>query len=263
MMRAIRSLWIYAYMLATLVFYATPILVLALFHARRAECRCLEYARRWARGILRVSGTPVRVHGLEHIDPRASQVFISNHESWYDIFALLAHLPGAFRFVGKKELERLPVFAAAFKACGHVFVDRGDHAAALQSMAVVSERVRREPCVAVILPEGTRTRTGELLPFKKGAFVLAIEAQVPIVPAGIAGSRAVLPKGEWRITPGPIELVVGEPLDTRGLTLESRDRLLHEARERVLALRAEAAARLSRAQTLAPEGMREAQGRFA
>lgn len=262
-MRAMRSFWIYAYMLAATVFYGTRILVLALFHSKRAECRCLEYARRWARGILRLSGTPVRVHGLEHIDPRASQIFISNHESWYDIFALVAHLPGAFRFVAKKELERLPMFAAAFKACGHVFVDRGDHAAALQSMARVRERVGREPGTVVILPEGTRTRTGELLPFKKGAFVLAIEAQVPIVPAGIAGSRAVLPKGEWRITPGPIELVVGEPLDTRGLTLEDRDRLLQQARHRVLELRAEAAARLHQAQAPVPEGTREARERFA
>ncbi|MBI4541357.1 MAG: 1-acyl-sn-glycerol-3-phosphate acyltransferase [Gemmatimonadetes bacterium] len=262
MISVIRSLWIYAHMLALTVLYAGTVALAALLGYRNPERLGRECARRWGRGILRASGTPVTVEGLEHVRPDRAQILISNHESWYDIFALATYVPGPLRFVGKKELARMPVFGPGFRAAGHIFVDRGDHASALQSMALVSERIRREPGTVVILPEGTRTRTGQLLPFKKGAFVLAIQSQVPIIPAAVAGSRAVLPKGRFRIHPGPIHMAIGEPIETRGMTPADRDRLLAISRGRVTELRARAAAALA-ARGEAREGAREPRERFA
>ncbi|MBI4521532.1 MAG: 1-acyl-sn-glycerol-3-phosphate acyltransferase [Gemmatimonadetes bacterium] len=245
MIRTVRSLWIYGCILALTFVHGGIVIVSALLGLERAGCICQACSRRWGRQILRLSSTEVTVEGLEHLHPDRAQVLICNHESWYDIFAFATMIPGPFRFLAKKELEGFPVFGRAARACGHVFVDRGDHAAAMESMAVVGERFRREGGTVVILPEGTRTRTGELLPFKKGAFVLAIQARVPIVPAGVAGSRAVLPKGGFQVRPGPIRIVIGEPIDTDGLTMGDRDRLLYLCRQRVTELRARAAAQVA------------------
>lgn len=150
----------------------------------RVRNRRLYYwaTRSWSRATLWASGTPVVVHGLERVDWNAPQILLSNHLSTYDIFALAGVLPAPFAFVAKKELERIPFFGTAWKAAGHISIDRSDRQKAVASLRRAGEAIRRERTTVIIFPEGTRSRTGELQPFKRGAFVLSLESGVPVVP---------------------------------------------------------------------------------
>lgn len=196
-----------------------------------------EAPRTWARAILRAARVQVEVEGLEHLPRDAPAVLVANHESWFDVFALVAHLPVDYRFVGKVELTRIPLFGPAWQAAGHIAIDRGDRQKAIESLRHAGDLLHREGAVVVMFPEGTRTADGALLPFKKGAFVLAAQTEVPLVPLGIRGSRAIMPKGSWRIRPGTIRLRVGPPIPTEGRGEEARDRLLTQARDAIEGLR--------------------------
>ena len=161
---------------------------------------------------------------------------VSNHQSWFDVFALCAHLPVGFRFVAKKELGRIPIYGRAWEACGHVSVDRGDRDAAIESLGQASEEVKELGLTMVMFPEGTRSPTGELQPFKKGAFVLAIQLQIPLVPIAIVGSRAIMRKGGWRVSSGEVTIRVGDAISSEGLAFRDRDELLKQSHTAVAEL---------------------------
>jgi 1-acyl-sn-glycerol-3-phosphate acyltransferase len=156
---------------------------------------------------------------------------------------MAAHLPVRYRFVAKKELQRIPVFGRAWTRCGHVSVDRGDREAAVGSLDRAWKEVRDENLTMVLFPEGTRSPDGELRPFKKGAFVLAIQARAPVVPVGITGSRKIMAKGASVIRPGTVRIRVGRPIPTEGLSILDRDRLLERCWTAVLALMQEGSGR--------------------
>lgn len=257
----IRSIAVWTYVVLSTVFWAIAAILATVIRPRSPQRLCLEVGRRWSRGILRASRARVRVEGLDNLDPEAPNILVSNHESWYDVWAILAEIPGCLLFVAKKELGRIPFFGSAWQRCGHISVDRGDRASAIESLDRGADQVRRLRGTVVVFPEGTRTRTGELQPFKKGAFVLALKAGVPVVPMGIAGSRAVLAKGGWRVRPGEIRLRIGRPIPTAGMTAADRDELLEMARVRVAALRREAAEALAAAADSRERGVGRAPGR--
>lgn len=192
--------------------------------------------RNWARLILRLSGVHVRFEGVEAIDPSRPQILVANHVSWYDVLVLAGFLPGRWVFVAKRELERVPVFGRAAAACGQIFIDRRDHASAVESLAVARKRLEEDRPTIIMFPEGTRSATGELRAFKKGAFVLAIQAGVDIVPAGIVGSREVMKKGSLLIRPGTITVRFGEAIAVRDVGLDRRNDLTERARDAVAAL---------------------------
>ena len=200
--------------------------------------------RSWSRWILRASGTPLIVQGIEHVDPDAPQVLVGNHQSWYDVFAVASALDKTFHFIAKKELERIPLFGAAWKAAGHISIDRSDQARAIASLDQAGRQLRRERSAVVIFAEGTRSPDGELLPFKKGAFMLALHSGVPVVPFGLAGTRRILPKGGWRVRKGPIIVRFGAPIPTGSMDPAERDALMRRVREEVRRLRDEARAEL-------------------
>lgn len=233
----IRTLWVFTVGVTWTVLYGTHMIVATRFGFRNALCICDHHPREWARKILRAARCPVELTGTEHLDVDAPQILVSNHESWFDVFTLAAFLPGRSRFVAKKELSSVPIFGRAFQACGHVSVDRGDRGAAVESLDRAARQIRSDSSSIVMFPEGTRTRTGELQRFKKGAFVLAIQAGVPVVPVAIVGSRAIMPKGAWTIKPGKIEVRIGAPIDVEGLGHGDRDLLLRRAFEAVAELR--------------------------
>jgi 1-acyl-sn-glycerol-3-phosphate acyltransferase len=155
----------------------------------------LRATRSWSRSILRASGTRVETHGMDRVKWDSPQVLVCNHASVFDVLALSAVLPGGFSFVGKKELDSIPFFGQAWKAAGHISIDRSDRQKAVASLRQAGEKLRRERGTVILFPEGTRSRDGELLPFKKGAFMLATGAGVAVVPAVIHGSRHVVAKG--------------------------------------------------------------------
>lgn len=188
----------------------------------------------WSAALLRAAGITVRVDGPGVLRDRPV-VYVANHISMLDIPALVVGLPPVPRFMMKKELLRVPLFGAAARAAGHIVIDRANRGAAFAAYEKAAEVVRRGRS-ALVFAEGTRSRNGRLLPFKKGPFVLAIAARVPIVPVVVVGSYDLMPKLTLVPRPGEIILRIGEDIPTDGATYEDRDRLSDEARGAMLAL---------------------------
>ena len=188
-------------------------------------------ARAWVRINLLVSGVRIRSERQVALDPNATFVFMANHQSHFDVLAVVAALPEfQLRWVAKKELTKVPVFGWALRHSDHIIIDRSDHAQAMTTLRAAVEKMRRGLCV-IIFPEGTRgPGDGTLLPFKKGGFVLAMESGVPIVPVAVRGGRNVLGRHGWQIHGGEIDVLVSAPMPVGGL---ERDELIRQVRERL------------------------------
>jgi 1-acyl-sn-glycerol-3-phosphate acyltransferase len=186
-------------------------------------------ARNWCRMIARTAGASVRVHGAEHIHADTSYVFLSTHQSYMDIPAMLGYLPAQLRIAAKKSLFRIPFMGWHLWRAGHIPIDRGSTQNAVTSMQRASSYLQRGIC-AFIFPEGTRSRDGLLHGFKKGGFKLALQAQVPIIPITIIGTRRILPPDSIIFRPGPIEMYVDEPIQTTGLTDDDIETLMRRVR---------------------------------
>lgn len=236
----LRTLWFFAVVIASTIWYGSGVVIAGLMGVPRRDGGVYDRsAKRWARNALWAAGIPYRVLGLERVPLEKPLVIASNHQSWFDIFLLAAVMPGSLRFVAKKELARVPVLGRAMRQAGHVFIDRQHRAAAFEAYDEAADAIRAG-ISAVVFPEGTRSRTGELLPFKKGPFVLAIAARVPLVPVYCAGTFTLMPKGSWRVRPHPIALAFGAPIDTTGMVYDDRERLMEETRRAIEALRRDA-----------------------
>ncbi|GLH68113.1 lysophospholipid acyltransferase family protein [Geothrix edaphica] len=196
----------------------------------------------YARGMAWFCHIPFVLKGWEHLpeairDGRQPVIFMSNHESQMDPPVLIGALPLPAVYIAKKEVKYLPFVGWAAWIAGVIFIDRGDRERAIKSIRDAADEIRGGKSV-VIFPEGTRSRTGEMLPFKKGGFALAIDAGVPIVPMATVGGREVLPPGSARLRPGRYVVAVGEPVAPA--THANRDALMTEVRTRIQALVAEA-----------------------
>jgi 1-acyl-sn-glycerol-3-phosphate acyltransferase len=231
-----RALIAYPTMVLMTLVLGVPIVILSLFGVRIPPESFLGRAPRyWSRAVLAVSGVKVVLRHPEHIGPPdEARVYVSNHVSWYEIFALASVLPH-YRFVAKKELASLPIFGRAAKEVAGIFIDRKNRKAAFEAYAEAAEQIRSGISVAVY-PEGTRGRSYVLRPFKKGPFVLAIAAQAPIVPVVSWGTREIQGKGDAAIHAGTCELTFLEPIPTAGLTYDDRDRLVQMVWDRMAAV---------------------------
>jgi 1-acyl-sn-glycerol-3-phosphate acyltransferase len=195
-----------------------------------------KLAQRWMAFNLWFSRVHVKVSGLEHLDPKKQYIFMSNHRSAADIVAIgVALWDYQIRFVAKKELLRVPLFGWGLWGLRSIIIDRRNHVQALRSYAVAGQRIRRGISV-VVFPEGTRGEGGELLPFKKGGFVLAIETGTPIAPIAVVGTEAVMPKRSLRIESGTVEVRIGTPIETAGVAYKEKERLLEQVRSSIAAL---------------------------
>ena len=168
------------------------------------------HARLWARLGLALNGVTVTLSGAEHL-PAGPMIFMSNHQSNFDILSLLAALPRQIHWIAKKELFEIPVFGSSMKRGGYIPLDRGDGRKALQSMDAAAATIHEGKCV-VLFPEGTRTEDGNLLPFKRGGFILARKAGVPVIPVTINGSGAVNPASQIRLYSGNISITLHPPV---------------------------------------------------
>lgn len=169
-------------------------------------------ARNWSKFALWVSHVEVEMSGLEHLDPRKSYVFVSNHLSIFDIWAFLGCLPFQFRFVAKASLFRWPFLGWHLKRSGNIAVDRHHPQQALRRVRSAAETIRRGISI-VIFPEGMRTWGGEVAPFKRGSFLLAQQARVPVVPVTLVGSHRLLPRGSLVICPGRMQMIIHPALE--------------------------------------------------
>ncbi|HVF56947.1 MAG TPA: lysophospholipid acyltransferase family protein [Pyrinomonadaceae bacterium] len=215
-----------------LLFLAPPVLVVAYITGRREMV--YPWARFGARNWLRLSGVKVRVRGREHLDARQTYIFVSNHRSFLDT-ATLFYYAGRGRRLGmlaKKELLKVPILGYGMGYVNIMAIDRSNRERAIETVRAATERMRNGVSFAVFA-EGTRARPGQFLPFKKGAFYMALEAGVPVVPVAIKNTDRLMGKGTGTARPGTIEMVILPPVETAGL---STDEDVKSLTERVHAL---------------------------
>lgn len=192
-------------------------------------------ARNWIRWVVVSCGVRIECEGLENFDPGRPFVLMTNHQSVFDIAAIVLTLPTNFHFVSKKELAWIPFFgwALAWSGVG-IMVDRSNRSRSVASLRAAAERIRGGANV-IIFPEGTRSPTGELQAFKSGGFHLAIQAQVPVVPATVSGTLAITPRKSLRVESGRIKIRYGKPIPTEGLVEKDREALKVHVREAIQA----------------------------
>jgi acyl carrier protein len=198
--------------------------------------------RRWCRAILALSGCSVRVEGLEHLRAAAPAILAANHESYLDVVALLAAVPGQYAFVAKRELTGWPVVGTAIRKLGHLTVERAHPAQSAADAERVTARLR-EGVSLFFFPEGTFTRGPGLLPFRLGAFKAAVETGRPVVPIGLRGTREILPADTWLPRPGPVTVAIGAALTPRAEGWQEMVRLRDLTRAEIARLAGEPAGR--------------------
>jgi 1-acyl-sn-glycerol-3-phosphate acyltransferase len=236
-MRAIRSAIVWPIIVLATVAFGVPAIFAALLPPRGDWF--LRIARGWARTLLAVAGVSVRVLHSERLEPGRSFVVVANHESFCDILVLLANLPMQVRFLAKRSVFRVPVLGWSIAAAGFIPVDREDRSRGTETVEAALRRLSGGRSL-VIFPEETRTSTGDLLPFKRGAAHLALRSGLPILPVALAGTFRVLRRGSLVITPGPVAMSVGSPIEVSGRALRDREAVTRAARDEVGVLRAEA-----------------------
>lgn len=190
----------------------------------------------WAPALCWSAGARLDVRGLENVDWSKPSVIVVNHQSMTDIPVLQHALPINLRFIFKAELLNVPLLGQYLTAVGMIPVDRSNTAGARARLKVQAQRIANDCAATLAFAEGTRSRTGALLPFKKGAFILAIESQVQVVPVSVEGTRNIISPDGFRVRPGVVRVDVGVPIQTRGLTLADRDALMAQAQAAVAAL---------------------------
>ena len=187
----------------------------------------------WAKAILWVCGIRVRAKGQENIDAQIPRIYMTNHQSYFDILALLAYLTVDFKFILKQELMKIPLFGFAMRGAGYIGIERGDPRKAVQSINRAAEKIKGGASV-VIFPEGTRSIDGKLQAFRKGGFHLALKSGCDIVPVAIINSYRIVPKGSLRINKGSFGIHIGKPISVRDYNKKSMAQLMDRVRGAML-----------------------------
>jgi 1-acyl-sn-glycerol-3-phosphate acyltransferase len=191
---------------------------------------------------LAMVGVKVDVKGLEHLDPAQPYIFTPNHQSFIEVPLFVTYLGRNPGYLAKKEVFKYPVFGPGIRMMGVIPVDRSNSPAAVESAKQATRNIRRGKSF-MVYPEGTRSKDGTLLPFKKGAFMMAIEADVPIVPVTVSGATKIMPKGEFKLFPSTVHLIIHEPISTKDYSKENVSELMQRTRAKIYsALSAEEAA---------------------
>lgn len=168
----------------------------------------------WSRSFFWLMFLPVSVDGQEHIVPGQSYVFVANHQSMFDVWLVYGWLPVIFKWLMKAELRKVPFVGTGCKAAGHIFIDRRNAKAAMESLKEVEKQLVNGVCT-VIFPEGTRSLNGEVGRFKRGAFQIAWDLGLPVIPLSLDGCYEVLPKGKPFVYRAPVHMHIGEPIDLK------------------------------------------------
>jgi len=193
-------------------------------------------ARFWARSLLKFAGVTVKVEGLEKIKPGRPYVFVANHLSYMDTPVVLGNIPVQFRFMAKSGLFQIPFLGTHLARAGHIPVPLEDPRAAVKTLTQGAEVIRKLGISLWIFPEGGRSITGILQPFKEGAAYVAIKAGVELVPLALVGTRNILAMGSSTFHRGTVILRVGDPLPTAGRVLRDRHELTETARQQIVAM---------------------------
>jgi 1-acyl-sn-glycerol-3-phosphate acyltransferase len=192
-----------------------------------------KVGRIWAKCILALSNIRVTVKGLSNLKPGRSYIYMANHMSNFDIPVLQAYLPVQFRWLAKAELYKIPVFGYAMKRAGYISIDRSDRKSAIESLNK-AVKIIRDGVSVIIFPEGTRSRTNTIQPFKKGGFFLAVDSGVPVIPIIIHGTGQIMPKKQMLIKPGDVTLEIEKPINSSDYTRKTKDDLIEKVRGIIL-----------------------------
>jgi 1-acyl-sn-glycerol-3-phosphate acyltransferase len=208
----------------------TPVVIYAQVSG---DSRAVYRVGRWgARMALWLAGVRLEVQGSEKIFGEGVKVFMPNHQSNCDPPALLSVLPRV-RFIAKREFFRVPILGMGMRVCGFIPLERQNRERAIAAVEQAVDALKAGHSF-LAFPEGTRSRDGRLQPFKKGVFVMAIKAGVPIVPISISGATAIMPKGKFAIRPGRVRITVHDPIPATGLSLDNRESLSELTRRAVI-----------------------------
>jgi len=191
-----------------------------------------HFAVTWARILAFMTPMRVTVEGREHANRGQSYVVVSNHQSQYDILLIYGWLDLDLKWVMKQELRKIPGIGFGCEKAGHIFIDRSSPRKAREAVSAALERLG-DGVGILFFAEGTRSRDGRLLPFKKGAFRIAIEQQLPILPVTLVGTRDILPAKTLRLYPGHGTMIIHPPISTAGMEIEELDDLLQQTRETI------------------------------
>jgi 1-acyl-sn-glycerol-3-phosphate acyltransferase len=215
------------------IYSAVVVIVARLLRRPTREHSIYEHAMQsWASGVIRGAGVKVVLHGEENITAGGG-VYICNHVSWFDVFAIASKLPRC-TFVAKHELRGIPIFGWGAESAGVVFLDRENRKAAFESYKVAATAVQGGRRI-VVFPEGTRGFDYHLRTFKKGPFVLAIGSEEPIIPTVIYGAREVMGKDSFRVRSGTVHIHFLEPITTKGKTYDDRSEIMATTHARMAA----------------------------
>lgn len=191
--------------------------------------------RSWAKIILKTSFIDFQIEGEENIKPDTHYFFAANHESEFDIPLVFAGIKLQMVAISKIELKNIPFLGWAMQAAGHIFVDRKNHKGALKSMEKAKESMSQNPRSVIIFPEGTRSKDGQILPFKKGGLILAMNLRMEVVPLGIVGTRTLI-QNKFSSRNDTLKLIIGKPIKTSSLNYVDRNIFVKNVRSEVVKL---------------------------
>ncbi len=206
--------------------------VLTLFVSLFGQDKPHPIIRFWGRSSLLLAHLKVQAKGIENIPYDNPAIYISNHQSNFDIPIIYAGLPTQFSWIAKQELFKIPLFGLAMKRSGLIPIDRSNQRKTMHSIIVAAQTIREGTSV-VIFPEGTRSPDGQLQKFKKGALLIAAKAQVPVVPIAIHGSYKIQPKDSWKIHGGSLTIEFLPPINTDGLKNSDLDALTNKVHDQI------------------------------
>jgi 1-acyl-sn-glycerol-3-phosphate acyltransferase len=225
-----RTIWAVIVAVVVTIPASTIVMIIALLSSSSSLIE--PVIRLWARGVLWGAGIDIRAEGIERIERSKRYIFIANHHSYFDIPCILAAIPQPIRFMAKKSLFSIPLFGWALSRAGFIPIDRKNRRTAVKSFDLAVERIRKGNTI-VIFPEEGRSRELAMRPFQRGAFLLAIRSELPILPLAIDGTYEVLKVGAKRITPGVVTIRVGTVIETAGVSVRAKDTLLEESRGQI------------------------------
>ena len=223
-----RVIWFLINLVLSISVCSIPIIAVGLFDKEKYYTGKL--IKMWARWVIWSTGIQYEIDGLDNLNLDKQYIFMSNHESALDIVLGVAAIPFNLVFLAKKELFRVPVFGWAMEAAGMIKIDRQNPEIARKSVSEAVETLMHSSFSTLIYPEGTRSNGEELLPFKKGGFILAIRTQLPVVPITILGAGNVLPKGTLAIKKSHIKMIIDNPIPTLEMDINDKDQLLQDCR---------------------------------
>jgi len=228
--RMMRLIWLAIVSL----FVTIPAALTTIFLAsiRSTSPRIDRVIRWWARSIVRAAGVELRTEGLETLDRDKRYILVANHYSYLDIPCIFSTVQQPIRFMAKVSLFKIPIFGWAIGRAGFIPIDRKNRRTAVKSFDLAAQRIRSGNTI-VIFPEEGRSRERAMRPFQRGAFLLALKSEKTIVPVAIDGTYDVFPATRWHVTPGIVTIRTGTPIETAGLTLRDKDRLLEESRAQI------------------------------